>query len=398
MPDRPKPDAYPTRRPPAARHHSGGRRPRDDPAEPRSTATSRGASCSTRWSAIAAGSRRSAWSRSSRSCLFLVRCATARHPLVDLPGWARSAATRTWSGALFLAIALAGVILAFATADVRVQVFSDRGAWYLLGGGDRRGRVRPAPAPRGIAAGPARCAAAYAGLGRNRGQLLRRAAALIAALIDIPIFARTTVYRTSQLMAALVLVKFLLALPVGAIVGRLPDRGPAAPGWSPRSGWRCLGRRLPDDVALGLREPARLLLEHRAGDVRLRVRPRARPRQRGRARQHRRRRTRPRVGDGRGLPDGGDAGRHLRADRDRAAPLLRRAGPRSGTVTETCGEPKMCTAYRDLQRAAGVAQEQTVFMGAVFCALAAGMHRPDRSSAAPPPGRSTPGRALRRIG
>ena len=44
-------------------------------------------------------------------------------------------------------------------------------------------------------------------------------AALIAALIDIPIYARTTTYRTSQLMAALVLVRFLVALPVGAIVG-----------------------------------------------------------------------------------------------------------------------------------------------------------------------------------
>ena len=35
------------------------------------------------------------------------------------------------------------------------------------------------------------------------------------------------------------------------------------------------------------------------------------------------------------------------------------------TVTEVCGEPKMCAAYRDLQKAAGVAQEQTVFLGAV---------------------------------
>ena len=44
-------------------------------------------------------------------------------------------------------------------------------------------------------------------------------AALIAALVDIPIFARTTVYPDSQLMAALVLVRFLVALPVGAVVG-----------------------------------------------------------------------------------------------------------------------------------------------------------------------------------
>jgi MFS family permease len=43
--------------------------------------------------------------------------------------------------------------------------------------------------------------------------------ALVAALIDIPIFARTTVYPDSQLDAALVLVRFLVALPIGAVVG-----------------------------------------------------------------------------------------------------------------------------------------------------------------------------------
>jgi hypothetical protein len=43
--------------------------------------------------------------------------------------------------------------------------------------------------------------------------------ALIAALVDIPIFARITVYPTSQLDAALVLVRLLVALPVGALAG-----------------------------------------------------------------------------------------------------------------------------------------------------------------------------------
>ena len=43
------------------------------------------------------------------------------------------------------------------------------------------------------------------------------------------------------------------------------------------------------------------------------------------------------------------------------------------TVAEVCGEPKMCKDFRDLQKLAGVAQEQTVFLGAVFCALAAGI-------------------------
>ncbi len=44
-------------------------------------------------------------------------------------------------------------------------------------------------------------------------------AALIAALVDIPFFARLTVHRDSQLDAALVLVRFLVALPIGAVIG-----------------------------------------------------------------------------------------------------------------------------------------------------------------------------------
>ena len=44
-------------------------------------------------------------------------------------------------------------------------------------------------------------------------------AALIAAVVDIPIFARVTIYNDSQLQAALVLVRFLVGLPVGAFVG-----------------------------------------------------------------------------------------------------------------------------------------------------------------------------------
>jgi MFS family permease len=53
-------------------------------------------------------------------------------------------------------------------------------------------------------------------------------AALIAALVDIPIFARLTVADGSQVQAALVLVEFLVALPVGALVGGvLTRRAPA---------------------------------------------------------------------------------------------------------------------------------------------------------------------------
>ncbi len=43
--------------------------------------------------------------------------------------------------------------------------------------------------------------------------------ALIAALVDIPLFARTVDESSTQLEAALVLLRFLVALPVGAVVG-----------------------------------------------------------------------------------------------------------------------------------------------------------------------------------
>jgi hypothetical protein len=150
--------------------------------------------------------------------LFLVRCGTAARPLVDLPGWVRTLRDADLIGALFLAVALAGVILAFATADPRVQVFSDQGLWFLLGSTVaavafavhlRRARnpLIPAGALRRTPAWGAMVVSFFVG------------AALIAALIDIPLFARTTIYADSQLMAALVLVRFLVALPVGAVLG-----------------------------------------------------------------------------------------------------------------------------------------------------------------------------------
>jgi len=154
----------------------------------------------------------------SAALLFLVRCGTAARPLVDLPGWVRTLRDADLIGALFLAVALAGVILAFATADPRIQVFSDQGLWFLLGSTVaavafaahlRRARnpLIPAGALRRTPAWGAMVVSFFVG------------AALIAALIDIPLFARTTIYSESQLMAALVLVRFLVALPVGAVLG-----------------------------------------------------------------------------------------------------------------------------------------------------------------------------------
>ncbi len=150
--------------------------------------------------------------------LFVVRCFYAKRPLMDLRSWGTSLAEADVVGALLLAVALAGVILAFATADPKIQVFSDRGWWFLLGSAIASAlfalHLRSAEAPL-VPRGALRRTPAW-------GALLVSffiGAALIAALIDIPLFARTTVYPESQLSAALVLVRFLIALPVGAVVG-----------------------------------------------------------------------------------------------------------------------------------------------------------------------------------
>ncbi|MCW2797815.1 MFS transporter [Nocardioides sp.] len=150
--------------------------------------------------------------------LFLVWCVTATRPLVDLRSWGASMREADLTGALLLAVALGGVILAFATADPKVQVFSDQGVWYLLGSAVATAafvvHLRRSEAPL-VPPGALRRTPAW-------GAILVSffvGAALIAALIDIPLFARTTTYDDSQLMAALVLVRFLVALPVGAVVG-----------------------------------------------------------------------------------------------------------------------------------------------------------------------------------
>ena len=150
--------------------------------------------------------------------LLVVRCCTARRPLLDLPGWVRTVREADVLGALLLALALAGIVLAFATADPKVQVFSDQGVWYLLASAFATVgfvvHVRRVERPL-VPAGALRRTPAWGAMVVS----LFIGAALIAALIDIPLFARTTVYPGSQLMAALVLVRFLVALPVGAVVG-----------------------------------------------------------------------------------------------------------------------------------------------------------------------------------
>jgi MFS family permease len=149
---------------------------------------------------------------------FLARCLTARRPLVDVRRWAEVARRADLLGAALLALALAGIILAFATADPEVSVFSPVGPWLLTGslvaaalfGWHLRRSAEPLVPHGAFAAAPAWGALVIS---------FFVGSALIAALVDIPIFARITVYPTSQLDAALVLVRLLVALPVGALAG-----------------------------------------------------------------------------------------------------------------------------------------------------------------------------------
>ncbi|GAB3993006.1 MFS transporter [Nocardioides marmoraquaticus] len=163
--------------------------------------------------------------------VLLAWCALAPRPLIDLRGWVAVARQADLVGAGLLAVALGGVILAFATADPEVQVFSPAGPWYLAVAAVavvllvlHQRRARDPLVPRQAFASRSAWGALVVSFVVG--------SALIAALVDIPIFARLTVASGSQLQAALVLVELLVALPVGALAGgylvrRLPS-GPVA--------------------------------------------------------------------------------------------------------------------------------------------------------------------------
>jgi MFS family permease len=302
--------------------------------------------------------------------LFVARGATARRPLLDVTGWWRATRQADLTGALLLAAALSGVILAFATADPQIQVFSERGWWYLgvagIAAAALVAHLRRAAAPlvpRGaMAATPA------------WGSLLVSffvGAALIAALIDIPIFARSTSYPDSQLGAALVLVRFLVALPVGAIVGGYLTRtvpagvvtavgmALAAAGFLLMSRWGLDALESPwasvplllgglgFGLALAPVNAAVLASTHH--DVHglasaLVVVARM-------------------VGMLVGISALTTIG--LRRYYSEQADIP--------SVREVCNGKSRCDAFSDLLREAGIAQEHTVFLGAALCAVSAGV-------------------------
>ncbi|HEY2706313.1 MAG TPA: MFS transporter [Candidatus Dormibacteraeota bacterium] len=138
-------------------------------------------------------------------------------PLRRTPAMLRAA---DWPGALLLAAVLGCVIVAFAGADPSRQVVGDAapgllaaaavaGVLFLLVELRRDDPLVPLAALRPRAAHGALLVNLCAG------------AALMAVLIDVPIFARATRFHDSQVQAALVLLRFLAAVPVGAVLGGL---------------------------------------------------------------------------------------------------------------------------------------------------------------------------------
>lgn len=168
------------------------------------------------------------------AALFALRELTAPRPLLALRRLPAVAGAVDLPGALLVGGVLAGVVLAFAAADPQRQVVSDHGPWLLAGSGALAAgfvlRVRRARRPL-VELPTLRDRAAWGSLLVN----LLVGAALMAALVDVPVFARVTRYPDSQLGAALVLVRLLAGVPVGAVAGgwlaeRLSPRVTAAAG------------------------------------------------------------------------------------------------------------------------------------------------------------------------
>ncbi|MGH1562776.1 MFS transporter [Mumia sp. DW29H23] len=154
---------------------------------------------------------------------FVLRELTARRPLVALRTWPATARAVDLVGAGLLGLALGCVIVTFASADPETSVVSPA-APALLGVAALAAigfvvRQRTAAAPL-VPRHTLRERPAWGALVVS----LFVGAALIAALVDVPFFARLTEHRGSQLGAALVLVEFLVAIPVGAVVGGYATR------------------------------------------------------------------------------------------------------------------------------------------------------------------------------
>ena len=153
-------------------------------------------------------------------------------------GWLALESPRWWPllrqadvlGAVLLGVALGSVVLTFAASDPEREVVGPLGYAALPAGGVALGlyawRHRVAADPlvaRGVVRGRTGAALVVS---------LFAGAALVAVVVDVPVLARLTL-SGSETVAAFALVRFLVAVPVGALLG----------GWSLR--------RLPEGVVSG---------------------------------------------------------------------------------------------------------------------------------------------------
>jgi MFS family permease len=163
-----------------------------------------------------------------------LRATRSTRPLIAVRRLPALAAAVDWQGAALLGIALATVIVSFSAEDPTSGAVSPAAVWLLPVGALAavlfvvRERVAAKPL---LAAGELRSRGAYGALLTN----LAIGAALMAALLDVPVLARATVFPNSQLGAALVLLRLLVGVPIGAVLGgwlsqRAGNRSTAAAG------------------------------------------------------------------------------------------------------------------------------------------------------------------------
>lgn len=315
--------------------------------------------------------------------LFILRQLTARRPMLEWKRWPALTRQADLLGAALLAVVLGAIIVSFASAEPETAALSRWAAYLLpvsavaLVGFVWRQRAATAPLiPRGAfsqrPAWGALVVSFFVG------------ASLIAALVDIPFFARLTIYRDSQVDAAFVLVRFLIALPVGALIGGfllrwvrasyLAGLGMAmsAAAFVHMATWGQTALLHPVETAslivgglgfgLAIAPVNAALLDHTEGEVHgvasgLLIVARM-------------------VGMLLGISALTTVG--LRA--------FYVATKNLPPITELCGAPRSCPAYREALLGAGMTQLHAVFVGAAVCAgvaslLAVVLLRPSQSAA-----------------
>jgi hypothetical protein len=141
-------------------------------------------------------------------------------PLLPLRRTGAFLRTADWTGALLLGAVLACIVLSFSTADTAHEVLGTAAFILLPLGAVLAGLFVLREMRTSDPLVPLRAFADRAAFGSLLVNLAV-GAALMAALVDVPIFARATAFPDSQVQAALILVRFLAAVPVGALLGGL---------------------------------------------------------------------------------------------------------------------------------------------------------------------------------